>query len=168
MPDFSLPALFFLGFILVQRLAELALARRNTARLLARGAREFSAAHYPLIVALHAAWIIALVWFGHDNPVSLPWLAVFAVLQALRVWILATLGERWTTRIIVLDQPLVRAGPFAFVKHPNYLLVVAEIFTAPMVLGLVWVAVIFSVLNAAVLFIRIRAEDAALADLRGE
>ena len=155
-------AIAFLAFIAVQRLGELILARRNTARLLASGAREHGASHYPLIVALHAAWLAALVLFGWDEPVSPPWLIAFAVLQVLRVWILATLGPRWTTRIVVTDEPPIRAGPYRFLRHPNYALVVCEIAVAPMVLGLVWVAVLFSILNAAMLAVRIRAEDRAL------
>ena len=166
MPDISLPVVLFLGSIIIQRLGELALAKRNSARLLASGATEFGSSHYPLIVALHTLWIIALVFFGISNSISMPWLAVFLVLQILRVWILANLGERWTTRIIVLDEPLVRVGPFAFLRHPNYVLVVAEIFTAPMVLGLIWVALLFSILNAAVLYIRISVEEKALGHLR--
>ena len=152
----------FLGFLILQRLSELLIARRNTARLLAGGAREVAPEHYPLIVALHAAWITALVVFGWGASVNLVWLAVFAVLQAFRVWILATLGGRWTTRIIVTDTPLVARGPFRFIDHPNYALVVAEIAVAPLVLGLWWVALVFTVLNGIVLSIRIRAEDAAL------
>ncbi len=162
----TLGAALFLGFILVQRLAELALARRNTARLLARGAVEHGAAHYPLIVALHAAWIAALAWFGHDAALHLGWLLAFAALQALRVWVLASLGPRWTTRIIVLDAPLVARGPFRLLRHPNYALVVAEIAVAPLVLGLPMLALLFSLLNAAVLAVRIRAENRALAPLR--
>lgn len=155
-------AAIFLAFIVGQRLVELAVARRNTARLMARGAREEGAAHYPYMVALHSAWVTALVLLGWDEPVHLGWLAAYAVLQAFRVWILATLGGRWTTRIIVTDEPLVARGPFALMRHPNYALVVAEIAVAPLVLGLVWVAVVFSALNAAMLFVRVRAEDAAL------
>lgn len=162
MPPDAWPSALFLGFILLQRLFELGLARRNTARLMAQGAYEAGAAHYPLIVALHALWIGALAVFGFGAPVAPFWLAVFAVLQGLRLWILATLGPRWTTRIIVLDAPLVRRGPFRYVRHPNYLLVVAEIAVAPMVLGLWQVALVFSVLNALVLAVRIRAEDVAL------
>jgi methyltransferase len=166
MPEISPGAAAFLAFIVLQRLSELVLARRNTVRLLARGAREAGAAHYPLIVALHAAWIAALVVFGIGNPVSLPWLAVFAVLQVFRVWILLTLGPRWTTRIIVTGEPLVARGPFRFVRHPNYLLVAAEIVVAPMVLGLPWIAALFTALNAGVLAFRISAENAALAGMR--
>lgn len=167
MPDPVWPSAVFLGFIILQRLGELALARRNTARLIADGARECGAAHYPAIVALHTAWIACLAIFGLGNPVSLAWLGVFALLQLFRLWILATLGGRWTTRIIVTDAPLVAHGPFRFVRHPNYTLVVAEIAVAPMVLGLTWVAVVFTLLNAAMLTVRIRAEEAALRHLRG-
>jgi methyltransferase len=154
-----------LGLVTLQRLGELVLARRNTARLLAQGGREVGAAHYPLIVALHAAWLIGL-WVlvvRHAPDVSWPWLAVFVVLQALRVWVIASLGARWTTRIIVLPAaPLVTTGPYRFTSHPNYMIVVAEIMVLPLVFALVWYAVIFSILNAIVLWIRIRAEAAAL------
>ncbi|MEM8850163.1 MAG: isoprenylcysteine carboxylmethyltransferase family protein [Pseudomonadota bacterium] len=159
-------SLLFLGFLVAQRLGELILAKANTARLLARGAVEVGAGHYPVIVALHTAWIAAMAIFGWTQPVQMGWLAVFALLQVLRLWILASLGRRWTTRIIVLDQPLVKAGPFRYLRHPNYTLVVAEIAVAPLVLGLVWVALVFSGLNALVLAWRIRVEDRALAGLR--
>jgi len=158
----TLGTTLFLGFIILQRLSELFIAKRNTTRLLARGAHEVGAAHYPVIVAMHSAWIVCLVVFGWDNPVQTGWLAIFIVLQGFRFWILATLGSRWTTRIIVIDEPLVTRGPFRIMNHPNYALVVSEIMVAPMVLGLVWVAVLFSLLNAAVLFHRIRVEDTAL------
>ena len=158
--------IIFLGFIVVQRLGELVIAHRNTTRLLAKGAHEVGAAHYPVLVAMHSAWIACLVVFGYDESVMSGWLAVFAVLQVLRVWILASLGGRWTTRIIILEEPLVVRGPFKYFSHPNYMLVVAEIIVAPMVLGLVWVALVFTVLNAAMLWVRIKVEHAALAPLR--
>jgi methyltransferase len=156
------PALWFIGFVATQRLGELVLARHNTARLLARGAREIGAGHYPAIVAMHASWLLAIAVLGWNQPVSLPWLAAYAVLQGFRVWILASLGSRWTTRIIVLDEPLVVRGPYRFVPHPNYMLVVAEIIVTPMVLGLTWVAAVFTLLNAAVLYVRISTEHKAL------
>ncbi len=162
----SAGAISFLAFVILQRLAELAWAQRNTARLLARGAVEHGAAHYPAIVALHSAWIAALVWFGHDEPLRWGWLALFALLQLGRIWILASLGPRWTTRIIVLDEPLVVHGPFRLIRHPNYALVVAEIAVAPLVLGLWGVALVFSLANAVMLWVRIRAENRALAPLR--
>lgn len=160
--------LLFLGFIVVQRLSELAIAKRNTANLLAKGAYEVGAAHYPVMVAMHSAWIACLLIFGFDETVAFGWLAVFAVLQVFRIWILGSLGRRWTTRIIILEEPLVVSGPFKYVSHPNYMLVVAEIIVAPMVLGLVWVAIVFTVLNAAMLWVRIGVEHKALAPLRAE
>jgi len=158
--------LLFLGFVVVQRLSELMIAKRNTATLLAKGAYEVGASHYPVMVAMHSAWIGCLLIFGYDETVAFGWLAVFAVLQFFRVWILGSLGGRWTTRIIILEEPLVARGPFKYVSHPNYMLVVAEIIVAPMVLGLVWVAVLFTVLNAAMLWVRIGVEHKALAPLR--
>ena len=159
-------AVLLLGFVTVQRIGELLLARSNTRRLLARGAREVAAGHYPLIVAVHAGWLLGLWWLGRDRPVEPLWLGAYALLQVFRGWILASLGERWTTRIIVLDGPLLRHGPYRFLRHPNYLLVAAEIAVLPLALGLPLYALVFSLLNAAALAVRIRAEDRALARLR--
>ncbi|HEY8617857.1 isoprenylcysteine carboxyl methyltransferase family protein [Phenylobacterium sp.] len=156
-------SLAILAFVTLQRLGELALAQRNTRRLLARGGVESGASHYPLIVGLHAAWLVGLWWLAWDRPASLAWLAAFAVLQALRVWVIATLGERWTTRIITLPgESLVAKGPFRLLPHPNYAVVVAEIAVLPLVFGLPAYAAAFSALNATVLWVRIRTEDAAL------
>ena len=150
----------------VQRLSELVIARRNTQRLLARGAIEIGAAHYPAIVLLHAAWLVGLWLLAWRRPPSLPWLVVYAALEAARLWVLLTLGGRWTTRIIVLPgAPLVARGPFRFLSHPNYAVVIAEIAVLPLAFGMPIYAAIFSVLNAAVLGVRIRAE---VAGLRGE
>ena len=156
-------SIIILALVTVQRLGELVLAQRNTARLLARGAVEVGAGHYPLIVVLHGAWLAGLWALGWDQPISLPWLALFIALQLMRVWVIATLGERWTTRIVVLPgAPLVRRGPYRFLDHPNYAVVVAEIAVLPLAFGLVGFAVLFSGLNATVLWIRIRAESRAL------
>lgn len=162
----SWPAVAVLAFVTLQRLGELVLARRNTAWLLAQGAVEHAPGHYPLIVAVHAAWLSGLWWLAWDNPVQQGgFLAVFFLLQAGRVWVLATLGRRWTTRIIVLPgAPLVRKGPFRFVSHPNYVVVAGEIFSLPLALGLPLFALLFTALNAAVLAVRIRAESRALAE----
>ena len=155
-----------LSLVTLQRLGELVLSRRNTGRLLAQGAREAARGHYPLIVVLHAAWLVGLWYLAVWRPgvgVDWAWLALFIVLQGLRVWVIATLGPRWTTRIIVLPgAPLVREGPYRFVSHPNYCIVAAEILVLPLVFGLVWYGIVFSLLNALVLWIRIRAEEAAL------
>ena len=156
-------AILVLAAVTLQRLGELMLARRNTRRLMAQGAYEVGAAHYPLIVALHAAWLAALWVFGWDRMVSLPWLAVFVVLQLLRVWVIASLGGRWTTRIIILPgAPLVRRGPYRVLSHPNYAVVVGEIAVLPLAFGLPWLAILFSILNVLVLWVRIRAEAGAL------
>jgi len=158
------PALAILFFVTAQRLLELVLARKNTAALLAHGAREHAPGHYPLIVAVHALWLATLFWLGPGRPIHWPLLVLFVLLQLGRVWVLRTLGPRWTTRIIVLPgAPLVAGGPFRFVTHPNYLVVIGEIAVLPLVFGLWQVALVFSVLNALVLWIRIRAENQALA-----
>jgi methyltransferase len=151
-----------LALVTLQRLGELWLSNRNTRRLLAKGAREHSPGHYPLIVAVHALWLAALWWLAPSRPVDGFWLATFVLIELARIWVLASLGPRWTTRIIVLDEPLVRRGPYRLVDHPNYVVVVAEIAVLPLVFGLWQVALIFSLLNAAILTIRIRAENAAL------
>jgi methyltransferase len=143
--------------------AELFLVKCNTARLLGRGAKEVAPAHYPLIVALHAAWLGGLWLLAWDRPVQWPWLALFAVLQVLRFWVLATLGDRWTTRIVILPgAPLVKTGPYRFLNHPNYVVVIGEIAVLPLVFGLPLYALAFSILNGLVLSIRITAENAAL------
>ncbi len=153
-----------LGAVTAERVAELALARRNTEALRRRGAVEVGAGHYPLIVALHAAWLGGLWFLAWDRPVSWPFLALFVVLQVGRIWVLASLGRRWTTRIIVLPgEELVRRGPYRFLRHPNYAVVVAEIACLPLVFGLLWYAIAFSAANAAILALRIRTENAALA-----
>lgn len=158
------PAATVLALVTAERLAELALARHNTRALLARGAREVAPGHYPLLVLLHAAWLAGLWAFGRDAPVSPGWLALFALLQVGRVWVLATLGPRWTTRILVLPgAPLVATGPYRFLSHPNYAVVVGEIATLPLAFGLPGFALLFTALNAAVLAVRIRAESRALA-----
>lgn len=156
-------ATIILALVTVQRLAELAWAQRNMRRLLAKGAREEAPGHYPLIVLLHAAWLAGLWWLAWDGEVNLFWLAVFIVLQLLRLWVLATLGERWTTKIVVLPgAERITSGPFRFLSHPNYAVVIGEIAVLPLTFGLWWFALVFSLLNAAVLFIRIRAENDAL------
>ena len=156
-----------LSFVTLQRLGELWLSKRNTGRLLARGAREHAAAHYPLIVALHTAWLASLWWFALIPPIDSFWLAIFILIELARVWVLLSLGRRWTTRIIILpDATLVRRGPYRFLDHPNYAVVVAEIAVLPLVFGLWQIAVIFSLLNAAVLTVRIREENRALSAYR--
>jgi methyltransferase len=157
------PAIAILAFVTLQRLSELAMARRNTERLLALGAREHAPGHYPLIVTVHAAWLAALWWLAPGQPIHWPLIALFGLLQVGRIWVLRTLAERWTTRIIILPgAPLVSSGPFRFVSHPNYLVVIGEIAVLPLAFGLWQLAILFTLLNAVVLTIRIRAENRAL------
>lgn len=156
-------AAVLLSLVTVGRLGELWLARRNTAALMARGAVEIAPGHYPLIVALHTAWLVALWVYGAGQPVGPVWLAAFLGLQVARVWVLSTLGARWTTRIIVIPgERLVAKGPYRFMNHPNYLVVIGEIAVLPLCLGLPWLALLFSLLNAVVLMMRIQAENAGL------
>jgi methyltransferase len=152
-----------LALVTLQRIGELWLSVRNTRRLLARGGREHAPGHYPLIVALHVLWLAALWWLAPSRGVDGFWLGMFVLIEVARIWVLVSLGPRWTTRIIVLtDEPLVRRGPYRFLKHPNYMVVVAEIAVLPLVFGLWQVALVFTLLNAAILFVRIRAENEAL------
>jgi len=163
----SWAALAILGFVTLQRLAELALSQHNMKKLLARGAYEVAPEHYPFLVLLHASWLAVLWVFGPGPPVHLIPLVLFVLLQLARAWVIATLGERWTTRIIVLPgAPLVTSGPYRWVNHPNYLIVIGEIAILPLVFGLPMVAIVFSLLNAAMLYVRIRAENHALETLR--
>ena len=150
--------------VALERLAELWHARRNTRALLAAGGVEVGGGHYPLIVALHAAWLLAiLLTVPPEAGVSVPLLAAFAVLQGLRLWVLMSLGRFWTTRVITLPgAPLVRRGPYRYLRHPNYLVVAAEIAVLPLAFGAWGLAAVFSALNAAVLAWRISLEDQAL------
>jgi methyltransferase len=154
------------GLLLIvaaQRLAELAWSARNERRLRAMGAIEAGRAHYPVIIGLHTAWLAALFWFGWSQPVAPGWLALFLILQLARLWVLASLGERWTTRVLVLPgAPLVSGGPYRFVRHPNYFVVALEIVVLPLALGLPGLAAVFGVANAAVLAWRIKVEERAL------
>jgi methyltransferase len=161
-------ASIILVLVTLQRLGELVIARANTRKLLARGAIEVGANHYPLVVLSHAAWLIALWIWGRDQDVNLVALAAFVVLQVLRLWVLATLGSRWTTRIIVLPgEPLVVAGPYKYLSHPNYAVVAGEIALLPLALHLPLLALVFTVANAAVLAIRVRAEARGLSATGG-
>jgi methyltransferase len=156
-------AALLLGAVTAERIAELFLARRNTAALLAKGAFEVAPGHYPAIVLMHVLWLASLWIFGAARMINPAWLAVFLSLQVLRAWTLKTLGPRWTTRIIILPgAPLMRNGPYRILSHPNYFVVVGEIAVLPLCLGLPWFALLFSGANAILLSIRIRAETIAL------
>jgi methyltransferase len=153
-----------LAFVVVQRLAELIWSARNTRRLLARGAQEIGARHYPLFILLHGSWLVAMAMtIPAETPAHWPLLGLFALLQLLRIWVVVTLGPYWTTRIITLETaPLVRHGPFRWLRHPNYAVVVAEIALLPLAFGAWEIALVWSLLNALLLRHRIRVEESAL------
>ncbi len=156
-------SILILALVTAERVGELVLAGRNTRRLLARGGVEAGADHYPIIVGLHAAWLAGLWLLARDRPVEFGWLGAFLVLQGFRAWTLLTLRGRWTTRVIsVPGEALVQAGPYRFVRHPNYLVVVGEILVLPLAFGLVAYAAVFTAMNASVLWLRIRVEERAL------
>lgn len=151
--------------VALQRFAELAYARRNARRLLAQGGIELGARQYPFFILLHAGWLIAMAIYVPNNLTVNWWLiGVFALLQSVRIWALRSLGRYWTTRLITLpNAPLVRTGPYRYLRHPNYIVVIGEIAVLPLALGEPAVALIFSVLNAVLLTVRIRTEEQALA-----
>jgi methyltransferase len=156
------------GVVAAQRLAELAWSRRNERRLRDAGAIEIGRSHYPLLVLLHAGWLAALLLLVPAETVPDPILiGVYVGLQGLRLWTMASLGRFWTTRILTLpDAPLVRSGPYRWLRHPNYVVVAAEVAVLPLAFGAVGIALIFSLTNLILLFVRIRAEEAALAPRR--
>ena len=153
-----------LGFVTFQRIAELWWARQNERGLLAAGGVEHGHSHLLLIAFLHAAWLTGMWVLAYDRPVEPLFLVIVVILQIGRFWVLATLGRRWTIRIIVVPgEKLVARGPYRWLRHPNYAVVTGEIAAVPLALGLPIYALLFSILNAAVLAIRIPAENAALA-----
>ena len=152
-----------LAYLTVQRLVELWWAKENEARLMASGGLEYGRSHLPLMILFHAAWMAGLWFFAYDRPVEPFFLALFVVLQMARFWLLATLGRRWTIGIIVIPgEQLVVRGPYRLLRHPNYAVVTGEIAVVPLALGLPAYALVFSILNAGMLAIRITAENAAL------
>ena len=162
------PVVWIVALVAVQRLSELWLAEVNTRRLRAAGAREVGARHYPLFIALHASWLVAILattpWTRTPNWALI---GLFALMQFARFWVVSTLGPYWTTRIITLDgAPLVRTGPFRWVRHPNYWVVSIEIATLPLAFGNWPVAMVWTILNALLLRHRIRVEEQALAERR--
>jgi methyltransferase len=170
MPTIRAVDLLIIALVAAARLTELAVSRRNQRRLLSQGGRETGAGHYPAIVALHGAWLIAMAAVVTLYPAELEILplAAFLALQPLRLWVLMTLGPYWTTRIITVPgAPLVTRGPYRFLRHPNYAIVVGEIALLPLAFGAWPLALAFSALNGVLLAIRIKAEEAALADRQG-
>ena len=167
--DWPLWAMAVCIYVIVQRLAELVYANANTRRLRAEGGREHGAKHYPLFILLHSGWLIAIALFARPSPApNLLLFIIFIASQAFRFWTLASIGRWWTTRIISARHfPRVKRGPYRFIKHPNYALVVVEIAVLPLLLGAPAMAIIFSLLNAALLWWRIRIENDVLMERVG-
>ena len=168
--------LVILGVALVaaQRLFELALARKNEHRVRAKGAVERGWVHYPFIVGLHALWLISTLVEGLLRGPELPWLwplplGLFLLVQPLRYWAIFALGESWNTKILVVPgaKP-VRSGPYKYLNHPNYVVVVVEILALPLIFGAWVTALVFTALNAVLLSARVRDENRALAELHGQ
>ena len=156
-------AVAILALVTLQRIGELWLSNLNTKRLLAKGAREHAPEHYGWVVAVHVLWLVVLWVLAPGRPIDGFWLAIYVLIELARIWVLVSRGPRWTTRIIILpDAELVRRGPYRWVNHPNYLVVVAEIAVLPLSFGLWQVALIFSLVNAAALYVRIGHENRAL------
>lgn len=155
----------YLVALVVERLVELVLSKRNAAKAFARGGVEVGQAHYRVMTAFHTLFIIACALEARpfDPVLFFAFLPGALGAQALRWWAIRTLGERWNTRVIVVpgEQP-VTGGPYRFMKHPNYLAVVVELFCVPMMMGAYFTAIVFSLGNALLLYVRIRAEERAL------
>lgn len=164
------PLLAGVALVALQRLGEMSHSRRNERKLRARGAVERGRGHYPFMVALHGLWLVSTLFegllCGRTSGLRRGPLALFLLVQPLRYWVISTLGEYWNTRILVVPgAKLVRRGPYRYLKHPNYLVVVTEVATLPLVFGARTTALVFSVLNAALLAVRIREEERALEEL---
>ena len=160
-----------LAVIACERVAELVVSARHAKALLGRGGAEYGFGHFPVMITLHVALIAGCVLeplLAHRTfipALGLPMLAVTVLANVLRWWCIAALGERWTARVIVLrGEPLVRSGPYRWFAHPNYAAVIIEGFALPLT-GSAWItAIVFTVLNAALLTVRIRCETRALAE----
>ena len=160
----------FLVYLVAQRTAELAISARNARRLLARGAREHGREHLPLLILLHAFFPIALIaevigLHAHPGRLAPLWATLWLAAQGVRWAAMRALGEHWNIRVIVLPgAPLIRRGPYRWLRHPNYLAVVVEILAAPLMFGAWRTALAFSAANLFALRVRIRCEERALAN----
>jgi methyltransferase len=155
-----------LVLVTLQRIGEAIYGERNRRRMLAEGGVESGEEHWPYLFALHAAWLIGLWVIAPGRPLIPIFVVLYILVAVFRVWVMASLGPRWTTRIVVQPGlPRIKAGPYRFINHPNYVVVVAELAILPLAFGLPWYALFFTAWNALMLSIRIRAENRALAAL---
>jgi methyltransferase len=160
--------IIFIAFLVFQRFTELYISRRNEKWLLSQGAIEYGREHYPYIVALHTLFIASLIaeyYLSGGPPMSCIFLLLFVLLLTFKYWVLSSLGLYWNTKIYrIPGKVAIRKGPYKLFKHPNYVDVVLEIAIIPLVFQLYYTAVIFSVLNAIVLSVRIKVENKVWAD----
>lgn len=159
------PAQWAVILVGCQRLAELWLSRRNGKALLEAGGREIGRGHYPVMIAIHAAWLAAIFYLvPADAPIYWSLVAAYLLVQVGRVWVIRSLGRLWTTRVIEMPStPLVRTGPYRWIKHPNYVVVALEVALLPLIFGAWEIALIFTVLNFAIIAWRLRLENASIA-----
>lgn len=154
--------------VVIQRLVELLIAKRNEAWMRSQGAFEAGAKHYPLMVTMHVLFFISLILevLIANRPLSPVWivfLSVFLIAQVVRVWCLMSLGKFWNTKIIILpDADVVRKGPYAFIHHPNYVIVTTELLVLPLIFSAYFTAILFTMLNVWMLSVRIPTEEKAL------
>ena len=158
--------IFFISFVILVRIGELLLSKRNEKWLLQNGAVEYGKRHYPFIVALHIVFIISLIieYIARQAvPFSIFLLIFYLVLLTFKTWVIFSLGKFWNTKIYLIpDVPLVRKGPYTYFKHPNYLIVIAEIAVIPLIFHLYITAIAFTLLNAIMLYVRIMEENKVL------
>lgn len=156
----------FVSFLILLRLGELLLACRNEKWLLRHGAVEYGKKHYPYIVMLHALFFISLIVeyiFTSPKYYSIPLLVLYFLLLAFKAWVIFSLGKFWNTKIFhISGYPLVKGGPYKFMKHPNYVVVIAEVALIPLIFHLYITAAVFTLLNAVMLYVRIREENKVL------
>ena len=155
--------ILFILFVILQRLSELYIARRNEKWLRSQGAVEYGESHYPYIVALHTLFIISIIveyMLKSNSPIDYTFLVLFIVLLVFKFWTLSSLGKYWNTKIFrVPGTGPVKRGPYKLFKHPNYFVVVCEVAIIPLVFHLYYTAVIFTILNAIMLYVRIKTEN---------
>lgn len=159
------------GFVIVQRIVELFVARNNERWIRGQGGYEVGARHYPYMVGIHVGFFLSLIFeflmFERELPSLWPVLfIIFVGLQIMRVWVIASLGRFWNTKILVLPGAhVVKKGPFRFLRHPNYVVVSLEILVIPLMFGAYFTALIFALLNLIILCVRIPMEEAALREV---
>lgn len=158
--------ILFISFIIILRIGELILSKRNEKWLLQNGAVEYGKKHYPFIVALHVSFLLSLIIeysLQQTKSYCIFFILLYFILIAFKLWVLLSLGKYWNTKIYhISNAPLIKKGPYKYLKHPNYIIVIAEIAVIPLAFHLYYTAIIFSILNLLMLFVRIKEENKIL------